>query len=77
MPSEEVVEKTLAALREDSATGPDAVPTRALRRLAKVLAVPVHKLAERIVEVGNALSFNFVWDGNDLLRMFSKEVFIQ
>ena len=38
-------EKVLAALREDSGTGPDGVPTRVLKHCAKQLAGPLLKLA--------------------------------
>lgn len=39
--SVEAAEKTLRALSGDSATGPDVLPTRILKRCAQVLALPV------------------------------------
>ena len=47
--TQEEVEKTLAALREDSATGPDGLPTRLLKNCAKELAKRVHKLARNVL----------------------------
>ena len=43
-PTVEATEKTLASLDEDSALGPDLVPTRILKRCAKVLAPILHML---------------------------------
>ena len=39
----------MAALREDSATGPDGLPTRLLKTCAAELAKPVHKLARNVL----------------------------
>ena len=39
----------MKALREDSATGPDAVPTRIIKRCADALALPVYLLAMAIL----------------------------
>ena len=47
--TQDEVEKTLAALREDSATGPDGLPTRLLKTCAVELAKPVHKLARNVL----------------------------
>ena len=41
-PTVEATEKALASLDEDSALGPDLVPTRILKRCAKVLSYPAH-----------------------------------
>ena len=51
--SVENVEQVLASLREDSATGPDQLPTRVLKKCAHILAKPVcHWLAQRILDSG-------------------------
>ena len=42
----------LDKLREDSATGPDMLPTRILRRMSKVLALPLLLLAQTILAAG-------------------------
>ena len=44
LPIVEATEKELASLDEDSALGPDLVPTRILKRCAKALAPIVHVL---------------------------------
>ena len=44
LPTVEAKEKALASLDEDSALGPDLVPTRILKRCAKVSAPVVHVL---------------------------------
>jgi len=51
-PSPELAWRALRALREDSATGPDLVSTRALGERAPVLAIPVAMLVARILETG-------------------------
>ena len=43
----------LRALRPDSGTGPDELPARILRECAQVLALPVAKLARRILDCGH------------------------
>ena len=40
LPGEEMVEQTLAKLKEDSSTGPDLLPSRILKKLSKELAAP-------------------------------------
>ena len=50
--SVEHVERVLASLREDSATGPDQLPTRVLKKCAHILAQPVCHLAQRILDSG-------------------------
>jgi len=44
--------KIMQQLREDSATGPDQVPTRIIKRCAKALATPVYLLAILILRTG-------------------------
>ena len=44
--------KGLQSLDESSATGPDLLPTRVLRRCAASLAAPVARLAQRILSTG-------------------------
>ena len=46
------VEAALHDLREDSATGPDLVATKVLKRCSAALAAPVHKLLQRILRDG-------------------------
>ena len=43
----------MRALRVDSATGPDMVPTRIIKHCADALAVPVYLLAMRILASGH------------------------
>ena len=50
--SEDDVARSLTSLREQSATGPDLIPTRVLKWCAHVLAAPVHKLLMRILDAG-------------------------
>ena len=50
-PTVEAVEKTLASLDEDSAIGPDLIPTRILKRCAKVLAPALHLLISGHFEI--------------------------
>ena len=52
LPGEETVEHTLAKLKEDSSTGPDLLPTRILKKLAKELAAPLRRLILRILREG-------------------------
>ena len=44
--------KVMSDLREDSATGPDKVPTRIIKRCANALAFPVRLLATLILKTG-------------------------
>ena len=48
----ERVKEVLEALRVDSATGPDLLPTRVLKQCAGALAAPVAGLAQRILKSG-------------------------
>ena len=50
--TEDIVEKTLSELRCDSATGPDAIPTKIMKECAKQLARPLFILANRILDTG-------------------------
>ena len=52
MPEESAAKKVLEALREESATGPDLVPTRFLHHCAAELATPLWKLTRRVLETG-------------------------
>ena len=52
LPTVEATEKELASLDEDSALGPDLVPTRILKRCAKVLAPILHLLLLAILTFG-------------------------
>ena len=45
--------KVMQSLREDSATGPDLVPTRIIKRCAAALALPVYLLAMTILASGH------------------------
>ena len=46
------VQRILQNLREDSATGPDELPARILKRCAKVLALPITMLARQLLQSG-------------------------
>ena len=48
----EAAQKIMSNLREDSATGPDAVPTRIIKRCSAVLAYPVYLLGMSILATG-------------------------
>ena len=48
-PSIETTEKVLSALRQDSGTGPDMLPARILKEMAKQLAVPLRRLVLKIM----------------------------
>jgi hypothetical protein len=50
--ADKFVNNTLRSLKEDSATGPDALPARILKYCAAELAKPVTLLANRIIETG-------------------------
>ena len=50
--TEDIVEQILQELRSDSATGPDAIPTRILKECAKQLARPLLILANLILDNG-------------------------
>ena len=52
MPTVEATAKAVASLDEDSALGPDLVPTRILKRCAKVLAPVLHVLILDILKFG-------------------------
>ena len=50
MPPEEAVAKIVQGLKEDSATGPDMLPTKMLRECADALAKPIRILALLILQ---------------------------
>ena len=52
MPTVEATEKALHSLDEDSALGPDLVPTRILKRCSHVLAPILHRLIVAILALG-------------------------
>ena len=52
-PPESAALEVLTKLRDESATGPDLVPTRLLHHCAKALAELLHRLACRILETGH------------------------
>ncbi len=52
MPSEEFAAKTLRSLKEDSATGPDLLPTKILRECAEQICTPFKILAVLILQHG-------------------------
>ena len=52
LPPVAAAEKTLQALRDDSATGPDGVPTRVLKRCAAELAGAFLRLAKTVLRTG-------------------------
>ena len=52
VPSIDDAQHTLESLREDSATGPDMLPTTILKHCAKSLALLLRKLAVKIIDEG-------------------------
>eukprot|EP00973_Karenia_brevis_P018804 2576631-Karenia_brevis.AAC.1 len=50
--SVESAEEALKTLRDDSATGPDLLPTRILKQCAGALALPVYLLAIAVLKTG-------------------------
>ena len=52
LPTVEATEKALTSLDEDSALGPDLVPTGILKKCAKVLAPVIHMLILSILKFG-------------------------
>ena len=52
MPPEDAAAKILSGMKEDSATGPDLLPTTMLRECADVLAKPFRKLALLVLKQG-------------------------
>ena len=69
VPTEEVAAKILRGLQEDSATGPDMLPTRMLRECADVLAGPFRILALLILEQG---SWPQAWMKHWIVPLFKK-----
>ena len=70
MITEEHVEAALRSLREQSATGPDLIGVRVLKRCSAALAVPVHKLIQRILEEGEWPS---VWASHWLVPIYKRK----
>ena len=54
LPDEKIAFEKLRTLDDDSALGPDLLPTRLLRMCASALAKPVAWLARRIIQWGMA-----------------------
>ena len=52
LPSKEDAKEVLKAVKEESATGPDSVPTRVLKVCAEELAEPLWLLAHKVLEEG-------------------------
>ena len=52
LPSVDKAQHILESLRDDSATGPDNLPTHVLKTCARLLAAPLQKLAMRILAEG-------------------------
>ena len=50
--SEVAIEAIMEELNEGSATGPDHIPTKVLKRFAKALAPVIHRLASQILKEG-------------------------
>ena len=50
MPPDEAATKILQGLKVDSATGPDMLPTKMLRKCADVLVKPIRMLALHILQ---------------------------
>jgi len=67
--TEEKAERFLKDLREDSATGPDGLPTRILKECAKQLAVPFCKLAKIILTQGR---WPDLWMEHWIIPLFKK-----
>ena len=54
VPPEDAAAKILSGMKEDSATGPDMLPTTMLQECADVLAKPFRKLALLIFKQGRS-----------------------
>ena len=52
LPSVDKAQHILESLRDDSATGPDNLPTHILKNCARLLAAPLQKFAMRILAEG-------------------------
>ena len=70
MITEEHVEAALRSLREQSATGPDLIGARVLKRCSTALAVPVHKLLQRILVEGEWPS---LWASHWLVPIYKRK----
>ena len=69
VPSIEDCEKVLAKLKENSGTGPDQLPARILKRLAKQLAAPLRRLILRILDEGK---WPAMWLQHNMFPLFKK-----
>ena len=75
LPTVEATEKALASLDEDSALGPDLVPTRILKRCAQVLASVLHLLVLAVLKFGE---WSTLWMEHWVVLLFKwKSVFDQ
>ena len=70
LPTEEATEKALASLDEDSAIGPDLVPTRLLKRCAKVLAPILHLLILAIFKFGE---WPTIWTEHCVVPLYKRK----
>ena len=70
LPGQEAAEAVLKALDEESATGPDLVPTRFLHHCAAELAKPLHKLAGKILDTGR---WPELWLQHWILPLYKKK----
>ena len=70
LPTVEATGKALASLDEDSALGPDLVPTRILKRCAKVLAPVLHLLILAILKFGERPA---LWTEHWVVRVFKRK----
>ena len=50
--SRDLASTVLRSIREESATGPDGLPSRILKRMAHVLDYPIAELTKKIIESG-------------------------
>jgi hypothetical protein len=69
LPSDDVASNTLANLKADSATGPDAIPTRILRECARSLARPFWILARLILRSG---TWPTIWMTHWVVPLYKK-----
>ena len=70
LPTVEAVEKALASLDEDTANGPDLVPTRILKLCARVLAPALHLLILASLKFGE---WPTIWGGHWIVLMYKKQ----
>ena len=70
LPDEAHAKDTLEKLKENSATGPDLIPTRVLKRFAAALSKPLYKLAKRLLETGR---WPEVWLEHWVIPLYKKK----